>query len=566
MSIPRTHFWRFAFVLAGISMAVGGSNHPEGDAEDSLTGELATMTQDDSWVMAHSFLAGGTALLAIGLWLAHRNRSWPTSTRRALHVVAVTMSLYFVETIFHLASAVDSDALANGDTAPVAFAHVALAIVLYPLSGLTLAWLNSRVVLAATLPMKTFGVVGVVAGLLHAASVPLTLMFPDTEFSQVFASAGILTAVWCLGLGVGGLRGDASDDTQDCSDESEHPNGIGTTSATDPAAAHRYRNAETALWASLGTQPTEREISLPRIGTLVRVQEFGDGDPILYLHGGPSAGTNWAPLAARIDGFRSIIVDRPGSGLSQPYDLTADDLEQFSDRFVIDILDALELDRVHVVASSFGGFLALRAAAVAPQRFDRMVQMACPAGAPGMAVPAFMRAAAIGPMRRLITTLPPSERAAHSILRQIGHGKTVDAGGISPQFMQWYLSLQRDTATMRNDMRLIGSLVSVTGKVHPALALTDELLCRIVVPTLFYWGADDPFGGADVARRTADLIAGAELQLVEDAGHLPWLDDPSQAAHAVTAFLQGDRASGHRSNTDDLAANRVRPAGAPTAR
>ncbi len=208
MTIPRNQRWRIAFVLAGISAAFGGSRHPEGDAEDSLTGELATMTSADTWVLSHTFLAVGFALLAIGLWSAYRNRSWPSSTQRALHVAAVTMSLYVIETIFHLASAIDSDALADGDVAPVAFAHIGLAIVLYPLSGLTFAWMNARVFRAATLPMKTFGVVGIVAGLLHASSVPLTIVLPDTEFSPVFASAGVLFAIWSLGMGIGGMRRD----------------------------------------------------------------------------------------------------------------------------------------------------------------------------------------------------------------------------------------------------------------------------------------------------------------------------------------------------------------------
>ena len=207
MTIAHDQRWRIFLVLAGLATAFGGSRHPEGDAKDSLTGELATMTSGDTWVLSHTFLAIGTALLATGLWSAYRNRSWPNSTRRALHVAAITMSLYVVETLFHLASAIDSDALADGDVAPIAFTHVGLALVLYPVSGLTFAWMNTRVFRAATLPMKTFGVVGVVAGLLHAASVPMTIVLPDTELSPVFASAGMLLAIWSLGMGIGGMRG-----------------------------------------------------------------------------------------------------------------------------------------------------------------------------------------------------------------------------------------------------------------------------------------------------------------------------------------------------------------------
>ena len=155
-----------------------------------------------------------------------------------------------------------------------------------------------------------------------------------------------------------------------------------------------------------------------------------------------------------------------------------------------------------------------------------------------MTVPAFMRAAAIPPLRALITTLPPNERMALSMLRQIGHAKSVDAGRFTPAFVDWYLSLQRDTATMSNDMRMIGSLVTVTGSVHPELALSHDLLRRVDVPTYFYWGADDPFGGANVAEVLAETMVDARLDMVADAGHLPWLDDPSAAGQAIRNFLQ----------------------------
>ncbi len=527
-STPSTRPWRALFVLAGATMAIGGPLHPDADAEDSLRDELATMTSGDTWVLSHSLIAVGTALLAIALWTAYRGRSWPASVQRALRAAAVTMSLYVVETVFHLASVVDSDRLANGETAPVAFTHVGLALLLYPVTGLTFAWFNARLFRAVAPLERTAPVVGVVAGLLHATSVPLTVVFPDLEVTPVFASAGMLLATWSLLIGVFGVHA---------------RRGADVSIAAEDEGATAYRAAETNLWRSLGARPTERVVTLPRLGTRVRVQEVGQGEPVLLVHGGPSAGTTWAPLAAQLDGFRVLVVDRPGTGLSEPFPVTADDLDPFADAFVLDLLDALDIDHAHVVASSFGGFLALRAAAIAPHRFDRMVQMACPAGAPGMAVPPFMRATSVPALRRLMTTLPPNERAARSVLRQIGHGASVDAERFSPEFYGWYLSLQRHTGTMRNDMALMGSLVERRGTVHPALALPADLLATVAVPTFFYWGADDPFGGQDVAEALVTAMPDARLQMVADSGHLPWLDDPSRAADAVARFLRAEPAA-----------------------
>jgi hypothetical protein len=198
--------WRIALALGGATMAIGGPLHPESDAADPLRDELATMTAGDTWVLSHSLVAVGTVLLATGLWAAHRAGVWPASTRAPLRVAAIALAAYVVETIFHLAAVIDSDALAAGDPAPVAFTHIGLALVLYPISGLAFAWLNLHVFRAVALPEKVFGVVGVVAGVLHAVVIPLLLLFPDLELTPMFAASGMLIAGWSLGVGISGLR------------------------------------------------------------------------------------------------------------------------------------------------------------------------------------------------------------------------------------------------------------------------------------------------------------------------------------------------------------------------
>ena len=133
---------------------IGAPRHPESDSEDSLRHELATMTSHDDWVLAHSFVVASTLLLATGLWLAYHYRSWPTSLHRALFGTASIVSAYVVETVFHLASAVDSDELHHGDAAPVAFTHVGLSIVLYPVTGFAIAYLSARIFATVRLRRK----------------------------------------------------------------------------------------------------------------------------------------------------------------------------------------------------------------------------------------------------------------------------------------------------------------------------------------------------------------------------------------------------------------------------
>lgn len=146
----------------------------------------------------------------------------------------------------------------------------------------------------------------------------------------------------------------------------------------------RYREAEQRLFAHEGVTPTEHRVHLDRLDVDVRVQEVGDGAPTLFIHGGPNSGSTWMQLAARIEGLRCLILDRPGTGLSDPLPepVRPPNLRRYAETLPIDVLDALGIDRAHLVVSSFGGMIALYSAAAHPERFDRMVQMACPAMAP----------------------------------------------------------------------------------------------------------------------------------------------------------------------------------------
>lgn len=298
-----------------------------------------------------------------------------------------------------------------------------------------------------------------------------------------------------------------------------------------------YRAAERALWNNVGRAPTEVFVTMPRIGVRVRVQAVGDGEPALFIHGGPNAGSTWAPMIEHLDGVQALLVDRPGTGLSEPYAVGPGNLVHYGQVFVGDVLDGLGIESADVVASSFGGMLALYSAASEPGRFRRMVQMACPAMAPGQQVPPFMRAMSVGPIRRILGMLPPSERAGDAILRQIGHGASLDAGRIPQIFKDWYAALQQHTETMRHDGDMIGRLGTIGG-FPDALTIPDEVLSGVSTHTLFLWGADDTFGGPDVAGDVVGRMPAADLVMMSDSGHLPWLDDPRFAAEATRRFLE----------------------------
>lgn len=302
----------------------------------------------------------------------------------------------------------------------------------------------------------------------------------------------------------------------------------------------KYRTAEQELWQSVALQPTEQFIRLPRLGTEVRVQTLGEGPPVLFIHGGPNSGSTWATLVGHIEGFTCHLLDRPGTGLSERYPVIKNNLIEFGSVLVSDTLDALEIEKAHVVASSFGGYCALRSAAATPERIDRMVQMACPAMLPDQPLPQFMKGLMTPVVHKIIPLLPPSRNMQTNIMRQIGHGKSIDAGKMPANIADWYFALTKYTETMKQDGEMIFSIRAKNG-FDQSVALAADTLAKVTVPTHFLWGFDDAFGGEGVARWVVESMPSATLDMIHDSGHLPWLDEPQYVGQETTRFLVGDR-------------------------
>lgn len=299
-----------------------------------------------------------------------------------------------------------------------------------------------------------------------------------------------------------------------------------------------YREAERQLWRHAGARPRETFLRLQRPRVRVRLQEVGEGQPLLFVHGGPNGGTTWAPLVAQMQDFRCLVLDRPGCGLSEPADYSASDLRRLATDVLHSLLDALEIERLPIVASSMGGLWTFWLAQAHPQRVSRMVQLGCPALVEGMKIPPFMRMLSVPRLNRLLTrVMPATVDSARDLYRQIGHGASLDAGRIPDIYFNWSHHLTVDTDTMSNELNMIEKALTWRGT-RPALLFDRSELRRISQPTLYIWGEDDTFGGAELARQTATWTPNARLQLIPASGHLPWLDAPEEVSALAREFLR----------------------------
>jgi pimeloyl-ACP methyl ester carboxylesterase len=302
----------------------------------------------------------------------------------------------------------------------------------------------------------------------------------------------------------------------------------------------RYRAAEQRLWRSLGVSPTERFIRLDRIGITVRVQEVGEGPAVVMIHGASNAGTSWAPLVARLDGFRWVTLDRPGCGLSDRLAVgfeERDRLEAFGDALVADVLDAIAVESAHVVATSYGGYMAFRSAAAHPERIRRILEFGWMLGAPVSHTALSMRLAYVPVLGRLMARVPPTRWSVRALLRNIGLRDALASGRFTQEGFDWYLALLRDTDTLVNEIETGPRAIHPIRGMNDELVLPASLLATIDAPVRFIWGTKEPFGSADTARRLADQLPHGELELVPGAGHAVWMDDPEGAAAKTRVFL-----------------------------
>ena len=113
-------------------------------------------------------------------------------------------------------------------------------------------------------------------------------------------------------------------------------------------------------------------------GIQTNYHEHGQGEPVLLIHGSGPGVTGWAnwrlTIPALAENFRVIAPDIVGFGYTErPADVQYN--MQTWLNHILGLMDALGIEKAHVVGNSFGGGLALAMAIRAPQRVERLVLM-----------------------------------------------------------------------------------------------------------------------------------------------------------------------------------------------
>src|SRR5919197_1249218 len=116
---------------------------------------------------------------------------------------------------------------------------------------------------------------------------------------------------------------------------------------------------------------------VPLNGCDIYYELRGDGAPLLWLHGGMGAGSDWQYVfAADPDGFRLILPDLRGHGRSTNPSGAFTFRQAALDTLAL--LDHLRIEQVRAIGLSGGGITLLHMATLQPSRIEAMVVVSAP--------------------------------------------------------------------------------------------------------------------------------------------------------------------------------------------
>jgi len=235
----------------------------------------------------------------------------------------------------------------------------------------------------------------------------------------------------------------------------------------------------------------------------------GEGEPVVLLHGwGTSAESLCGIAKALEDKFRVFAIDLPGFGWTPPPPAAWGTREYAA--HVEAFMESSGIPTANLIGHSFGGRIALALAAQSPHGVRRLVLVAS-AGIRANLRPRYYLKIGAAKLAKLVFSSPIwgrlGERILSTVHRRVGSRDYRNAG-------QMRRTLVR---VVNEDLR--------------------GILSSVQAPTLIIWGDRD----LEVSRSSMEIIArgirGSQLEIMEGAGHFPFVDMPERFGKLVRDFL-----------------------------
>jgi pimeloyl-ACP methyl ester carboxylesterase len=272
-------------------------------------------------------------------------------------------------------------------------------------------------------------------------------------------------------------------------------------------------------------------------GAAIAYLDEGEGAPVLLLHGCPFSTFVWRKVIPVLaSDYRCLAPDLLGLGdTAAPAD--SDWSVRAQTEMVVGFLDALGVERAHVVGHDQGGAIAQLLASEHGQHVDRLVLSNAEAydNWPSALERPYVRATQLPVIGRVAVWLDSRPRFLHWELASAG--AVSDPAVLDAELLHGYIRANASSRARRARLRRYLGLQLGPANNRTTLELLDGLR-RFERPTLLLWGEADPHFGLEWAERLAGDIPGAvELRRIPGAGHLAMEERPGEFAGALREFL-----------------------------
>ncbi|MCY1278252.1 2-hydroxy-6-oxononadienedioate/2-hydroxy-6-oxononatrienedioate hydrolase [compost metagenome] len=274
----------------------------------------------------------------------------------------------------------------------------------------------------------------------------------------------------------------------------------------------------------------------------VRVEEDGvelnihynDCDPgsasetVVMLHGSGPGASGWANFSRNIEplvaaGYRVILMDCPGWSRSDPI-VCSGSRSELNARILNGLVDALDLDRVHILGNSMGGHSAVAFALDHPRRVGKLVLMGGGTGGASPFVP--MPTEGI----KLLNGLYREPTIDN--LKKMMNVFVFDPSDLTEELFQARLD---NMLNRRDHLENFVASLAANPRQFPDFG---PRLGEIAAPTLVIWGRNDRFVPLDVGLRLVAAIPNSELHVFNNCGHWAQWEHADRFNRLVLDFLR----------------------------
>lgn len=256
--------------------------------------------------------------------------------------------------------------------------------------------------------------------------------------------------------------------------------------------------------------------------------DAGEGaETVVMLHGSGPGASGWANFNRNVEplvaaGYRVILMDCPGWSKSDPIVCTGS-RSDLNARALKGLLDAIGLERVHIIGNSMGGHSAVAFALANPARVGKLVLMGGGTGGPSQFVP--MPTEGIKLLQGLYRD-PTIEN-----LKKMMAVFVFDSSSLTEELFQARLD---NMLSRREHLDNFVKSMAVNPKQFPD---QGARLSEITAPTLVIWGRDDRFVPMDLGLRLLWGMPNAELHIFNRCGHWAQWEHAAKFNRMVRDFL-----------------------------